>query len=216
MELLVPWVQAAGQRRHQRLPLAPGALLEEWCAVIDPEDPEDERRFWTQVSEKMRKNDAKTDRQTAEAAINGLAKDLAQVAQAHLPRVKGGAKGLMFWRNTPAHWLEELIADQAFMGDGTRAVVQATQPWKEELEPDQAFPALAMGLETALTRSLGCVQGPQVQSLEKWLALVIERALPSVIADPVATPQVARLVRESLHLDEHAQALLPPPLLRTA
>ena len=215
-ELLLPWVQAASQRRHARLPLAPGALLEEWCAVIDPQDPEDERHFWSRVSEKLRTNDAKSDRQKAAEVVADLAKQLANNANEHLPRIKGGAKTLMFWRNSPAHWLEELIADRVFMNDSTRSIVQHTQAWKGQLDPDQAFPALAMGLETALTRSLGCAQGEQVQALEKWLASTIEQALPSVIQDPLATPQVARLVRESLHLDEHAQALVPPPILRPA
>lgn len=212
--LLTPWVNAAVTRRHQRLPLAPGAMLEEWCAAIDPKDSEDEKAFWGHLSQHVRAQESQADRTRAQTRVAPVAQALLGEVHRRIAEQKKGLGVLKSWRRRPAMWLQELLTQPTFVRSCAALIIENTRDWTGQLKGDQAFPALAVGLETSLTRKLGARTDREVDLLERWLALSIEQALPHVLAEPLATPQVARLVRESLHQDAHAQSLAPAPLLR--
>ena len=214
--LLTPWVNAAATRRHARLPLAPGALLEEWCAAIDPKDSEDEQGFWSYLSQHVRAQESQADRARAQSRVAPVAQALLDEVLRRIAEQKKGAGALKFWRRRPATWLQELLEQPTFTRSCANLIIENTRDWTGQLKGDQAFPALAVGLETSLTRKLGASTEREVDLLERWLAQSIEQALPHVLSEPLATPQVARLVRESLHQDAHAQSLAPAPLLRPA
>lgn len=212
-DALVPWVEAAATRRHGPLPMAAAALLEEWCAALDPSDPEQPRTFWAHVTQEIREHGARQDRSMAERTVAATAEGLVAVVHRHMAMAQEGWGRLKVWKRTPAAWLADLLERPDFGRASAEAVATTTLAWKGVLEPDQAFPALAMGLEVALIRPLGVQTPEDIQVLERWLAQAIEDALPAVLVERLAAPQVARLVRESLHLDAHAQSLAPAPLL---
>lgn len=213
--LLLPWVNAAATRRHERLPLAPGALLEEWCAALDPRDSEDEKAFWEQLSKHVRIHESQTDRARAQEKVGPVSRSLMEEVHGRIKQLKKGPGLLKVWRRNPADWLEELMAHPTFVRTCGQVVASHTQEWTGQLKGDQAFPALAVGLEVSMTRLMGA-RPEHIDLLERWLALSIQQALPYVLSDALATPEVARLVRESLHQDTHAQSLAPAPLLRPA
>lgn len=213
--LVFPWVQAASTRRHERLPLAPGALLEEWCAAIDPKDSEDEKAFWDRLTHRVRRHESQKDRARAQAQVEPVAALLMEEVNRYIAKEKKGLGALKVWRRRPVDWLEDLLARPTFVRSCAVVVAKHTRPWAGQLKGDQAFPALAVGLEECLVRKMN-VRPNQVDAVERWLAASIEQALPHALLDPLATHQVARLVRESLHLDAHAQSLTPQPLLRPA
>lgn len=211
--MLLPWVEATVNRRHVQLPLAAGALLEEWCAVLDPEDPEDGLAFWSHVAKHLRELDSRHDREIASAAVEPLGQALRGVLQAQLAEHQKGWKRLKVWQRTAMDWLPELLQQPAFIRFSGAEVTRHTASWKDTVDAEQAFPALAMGLETWMTSHLGTGSPEEVVALETWLAASIQMALPHVLPNKFDTPRVARLVRESLHLDTHAQSLAPPPVL---
>ncbi len=211
--MLFPWVEASVGRRHAQLPMAAGALLEEWCAVLDPEDPEDGPTFWSQVSKHLRELDSRHDRQLAEKVVEPLGQALWGVLQAQMAEHQQGWERLKVWKRHPVDWLPDLLELPAFVRFSAAEVTRHTAAWKDNVDSEQAFPALAMGLEAWMTIRLGASSHEEIVALETWLAASIQTALPQVIPNKFDTPRVARLVRESLHLDSHAQSLAPPPVL---
>lgn len=212
-DLLLPWVELALLRRHN-ISLPAGALLEEWGAALDPDDPMDEGDFWRHLRQQVRRQESQMDRQEALSQVAPVSSALVRQTHARIAQEKKGWAALKVWRRRPAQWLGDLIANPTFVRETATIIVQHTQYWTNRLKGEQAFPALAVELEKELTRRLRATSPSEVDALERWLALAIEQALPQVLVDRMATPQVTRMVRESLHQNAHANSLVPAPLLR--
>lgn len=211
--LLLPWVELALVRRHD-VSLPAGALLEEWGAALDPDDPMEEGDFWRHLREQVRRQESQMDRQEALSRVGPVSSALVRLAHDQIAKQTRGIGVLKVWRRRPAQWLGDLLSRPDFVRASAAIIVQHTQSWTNRIKGDQAFPALAVDLEKELTRHLRATSDKEIDALERWLALAIEQALPQVLADRMATPQVARLVRESLHQNTHAHSLTPAPLLR--